>query len=304
MKIVTAGADYLDIDAYAGCAAYAKLLQLQGRDAKAASTASLNMSIPKSLRALEVDFASLYEASSTDEFILIDISDPDHFDAFVDTERVVEIIDHHMPHVDLWREKIGQAAQIEPIGAASTLVFERWKEAGMLSRMDASTATLLAAAILDNTLNFQAKITNQRDHAAFEKLSEIASLEAGWAKEYFTECQEHILKNIQKALHEDTKKLRYEAPLGDFAFGQLALWDAGDVLSSEKAAIDDVLLELCPRWMINIIDISQGVSFVAANDEDLLSLASSRLSGELLEGNIFKTQHVWLRKEIRMEFSS
>ena len=42
MKIVTAGSRYIDIDAYAGCIAYANLLNLKGIQAKAVSTAKIS----------------------------------------------------------------------------------------------------------------------------------------------------------------------------------------------------------------------------------------------------------------------
>lgn len=47
--IVTSGKRYIDIDAYASCIAYAKLLRLKGKNAKAISTANLNESITNSL---------------------------------------------------------------------------------------------------------------------------------------------------------------------------------------------------------------------------------------------------------------
>ncbi len=46
MKVVTSGAAYLDIDAYACCIAYAELLNHQGVEARAVSSAPLNASIP------------------------------------------------------------------------------------------------------------------------------------------------------------------------------------------------------------------------------------------------------------------
>ena len=50
MIVVTSGSAYLDIDAYAGCIAFAQLLNLQGLEAKAISSAPLNQSISQTLR--------------------------------------------------------------------------------------------------------------------------------------------------------------------------------------------------------------------------------------------------------------
>lgn len=49
MRVVTSGSAYLDIDAYACCIAYAELLNRQGIEARAVSSAPLNFSICKSV---------------------------------------------------------------------------------------------------------------------------------------------------------------------------------------------------------------------------------------------------------------
>ena len=54
MIVVTSGSKYLDIDAYAGCIAYAKLLNLKGIKAKAISSAKQNGSITPYLLDLNV----------------------------------------------------------------------------------------------------------------------------------------------------------------------------------------------------------------------------------------------------------
>ena len=69
MKIVTSGRRYIDIDAYAGCIAYANLLNLKGISAKAVSTAKINESITPSLLKLSNKLEQ-YEKSDNDEFII------------------------------------------------------------------------------------------------------------------------------------------------------------------------------------------------------------------------------------------
>ena len=49
MKIVTSGNRYIDIDAYAGCIAYASMLKMKNIEAKAVSTAKINESVTPSL---------------------------------------------------------------------------------------------------------------------------------------------------------------------------------------------------------------------------------------------------------------
>lgn len=69
MKIVTSGANYLDIDAYACAVAYVELLKLQGEDAIAFSTAPLNESISTTVRSWNAPLTNDYSPSDDDTFI-------------------------------------------------------------------------------------------------------------------------------------------------------------------------------------------------------------------------------------------
>ena len=167
MKIVTSGAKYIDIDAYAGCVAYAELLQFKGEKALAVCTAPLNESVSDTVRSWNAPIKSVYEPSEDDEFILIDVSEPEQFEEIVNLEKVSEVLDHHPGLEQYWHEKIGDKAIIEFIGAACTLVYESWKSSDLLDKMSVTSARLLICGILDNTLNFGAKVTNPRDVEAY-----------------------------------------------------------------------------------------------------------------------------------------
>jgi nanoRNase/pAp phosphatase (c-di-AMP/oligoRNAs hydrolase) len=95
MRIITAGYTYSDIDVYGGIIAYAELLRKQGINARAVTTATLNDSIPPLVRAWKVDLAREYTPSPDDSYTLIDVSEPDYFEKFVDLGRIDEVIDHH-----------------------------------------------------------------------------------------------------------------------------------------------------------------------------------------------------------------
>lgn len=205
MRIVTACFTYVDIDAYAGCIAYAELLRLQGIAAQAVSTAPTNKSVSKTLLSWKPNILSSHIPSSSDSYTLIDISDPEWFEKFVNLQRVDEVIDHHPGFEEYWQKRIGNRATIETVGAACTQVYEKWKTSGMLHKISASSAGLLMCGILDNTLNLKANITTQRDHDAYNDLLHFANLPADWPAQYFTEVQEAILEDAVHAVKNDTK---------------------------------------------------------------------------------------------------
>ncbi len=210
MKIITSGSRYVDIDAYAGVVAYAELLRTQGMQSQALSTAVWNESISKTVRSWQAPLKTDYEPNGKDTFTLIDVSDPEHFDKAVDLEKVDEVIDHHLGFEDYWQERIGERAHIEFIGAACTLVYERWVAAGVADKMSETSAKLLVSGILDNTLNFKARVTTERDKVAYEALVAHAKIPDGWTEQYFTECQEAILADAEMSIRNDSKLLAFK----------------------------------------------------------------------------------------------
>ena len=297
MVIVTSGARYIDIDAYACAVAYAELLRLLGEDVQAASTATWNESISQSMIALHAPFVTEYQASADDNYIIVDVSDPTQFDKIVDVDRVAEVLDHHPGFEEYWTDRIADKSRIDFIGAAATLIYERWAATDMLEHMSKESAELLAAAILDNTLNFGAGVTTERDKDAYKFLSEHASLDDAWLANYFTECQEAIVADLAESLRNDTKFLKFSGLQDELCLGQMVVWDAKSIIASELNVISDTLGNMRGSWLANLVSISEGRSyFLSDNDEVkqwLEPLVKVKFDGELAVAD-----RLWLRKEI------
>ena len=158
--IVTAGANYLDIDAYACMVGLSELLRLRGENAIAWSAAAHNYSVCTSLVEEGQMLRELPQDWEEDgRYIIVDVSDPDYLQKTVPLENVVAVYDHHVGFESYWESRIGENARIEFIGAAATLIYREWKKAGLQDQMTLSTARLLIAAILDNTLNLTSSNT-------------------------------------------------------------------------------------------------------------------------------------------------
>ena len=264
MIVVTAGSAYLDIDSYAGCIAYAELLNLQGHQAVAASTAPLNYSITKDVLRNDIDL-NAYKPTPSDEFVLVDISVKEFFDPIAVSDKVVEIIDHHPGHEAYWKERLGEKAQIETIGAACTQVHERWMAANMLESMKPTTAKMLAAGILDNTLNFTASVTKDRDHSAYADLKRIAGLGDDFPAKYFSEVQRAIEADLENAIKTDTKTIT-ETDNVPRTFGQIVAWDGAAIAHRESGRIASVMEKIDDDWGVNVISISEEKSYFVAKN--------------------------------------
>lgn len=296
MHVVTSGIPFIDIDAYASMVALAELLRLQGEDAVAASSATLNSSIPTSLRGLDVQFKSNYKPSPDDIFTFVDLSDLKHFDFNANPDKVVTVVDHHLGFQDYWKEKLGAKARIEFIGAACTQVYELWAEAGLLHQMNQDSAKLLASGILDNTLNLKADITTERDQAAYAGLAEHAGLASDWPEQYFSECQAHTLADIEHAIINDAKTVDYPRR-GKTRVGQIALWDVGEFIKSNRELIGRVLSGEGLPWFMNFIDVQSGRSVFLCEDPDIKTWLENLLAVEF-ENDLATAGRMWLRKEI------
>lgn len=294
MKIVTSGSRYIDIDAYASCIAYAKLLNLKGEQAKAVSTAKTNKSITPSLLNLDINLEE-YEKDNNDEFIIIDVSNKEYFDNIVDENKIIEIIDHHVGYEEYWKNKLGEKANIEFIGAVATLIVELYEKEKLIEKISKDIAYLLMSAILDNTLNFKAKVTTDRDKVAYKKLEKIVEGKENYAEKYFLECQLSIENNLQKAIENDTK-IENVNPLLPRIFGQLTIWDKKNILDN-KSIIYDTLDNIGREWMMNLICLKDGKSYIIAPNFEAQKKLEKLLNGRF-QNDIMKLDNVLLRKEI------
>ena len=297
MRIITAGASYSDIDVYGGITAYAELLQKQGIPARAVTTAVLNDSIPPSVRAWNVALERTYTPQPDDTYTLIDISEPEYFEDFVDLDHIDEIIDHHPGLEDFWHKRIGDHALIESVGAACTQVTEKWEQAGLMHQISETSARLLMCGILDNTLNFGAVITIERDHKAYATLEKYANLPDDWPTQYFHECEQVILQDLATSLKNDTKTPTLKTYPYPAAIGQFALWDAGAIAKKSEAIFKQVISAREPHWFMNAISIGENKSYLVTDVPEMKQWLSDVL-GVTFVGNIAEADHMWLRKEI------
>jgi len=291
MIVVTSEKKYIDIDAFASCIAYRELLRLQGKDAVAITGAVINESVAPSLRKL-AGFDT-YELRGDEDFVVFDVSNPEFLDETVDKGRIIELVDHHAGFEGCWGDV--KLVQIEKIGAVATVVFERYREAGMLERLRPGLAKLLMAAILDNTLNFKAKTVTERDKEAYMELMKIAGEDEGFAERYFLECQAEVERDLVTAIKNDTK-IEKVGSVFPGVIGQLLCWD-GEKFLTRAEEISAVLSGIDVRWIMNLISLKDGRSYVLVSDggaaEEVL-----RLFDGVQEGDVVVLPEVWLRKEI------
>ncbi len=92
----------------------------------------------------------------------------------VETAEIVEILDHH--HIGSIETKLPVTAIFDPVGSTSTLVIERFGQAG--EEPEQATALMLLGAILSDTVLLTSPTTTDRDHRATAYLEDLLDLDA------------------------------------------------------------------------------------------------------------------------------
>lgn len=295
--IITAGSTYLDIDAYACMVAMAELLNLQGIPALAFSEAPCNYSVCSSLTMegqIACKLPSDFDGNDA-KYIIVDVSDPEFLKNSVPLDRVIAVYDHHVGFEDYWTSRIGDGSYIEFIGAAATLIYREWERAGLTHEMKISTAKLLIAAILDNTLNLTSSNTTPEDIEVFRALCAYADVGEEFRASYFSEVQKSVEADLKNALFGDIKTVR-DNPILPPRVAQLCVWNAESVL----ARLDEVrswFAPLCEPWMINLIDLSGNCCYFVCEDENY-GEKIARVFDVRFEAGIAKTKEPYLRKQI------
>lgn len=288
--------NYADIDVYASIIAYANLLNQRSKPAKTYIPVIPNYSVPNTLRLSDQE-GKAFDFQPEDQAIILDISDPDAINQLVADEQILELIDHHPGYENYWRERIGKRVIIEPIGAVATSIFEWWGECWDYKKMSPSIAKLLLGAILDNTLNFNAKITTGRDRKAATKLAEIAKTTlADFTTWYFSAVSDTITANLQDALLKDCKVIQSPVDNSTLAFYQLALWDATGI-SSRASEVINIARSRSLSWLVSIISISEKKNYILTSSSKLAEYFSQLLKLHS-QGNWLVSSQLHLRKEI------
>lgn len=293
VHIVTGGQN-TDADVLACAVAYTELLKREGKKTYAVITENFTMSVTPEILSWKPSFFTSYDFKGDEVFIMVDISDPQYFSDFVDHDRIGEIYDHRPGHQNLWKEKISNNSHIEMVGACGTLIWEAFKDRGHADKITQTSARLLLASIVSNTLNFKNAVTTERDISAYTELLPFTDLSDAWREKYFKDQDSLLLQNFAHYLEVDTKSKGEE-----IVMGQIELWDGRPVLKNHLTEMQQLLNKNPgkPRF-ITIPSISENKNYFYTNDLSTKKLLEEKMKVKF-DGDIAETKELLLRKQIR-----
>lgn len=224
-----------------------------------------------------------------DKFIIVDASDIIGMPGIIRPEDVIEVIDHRTTHraAELFpHAKI----QIEPVGAAATLIFEKFQE-----DIPDNAMALIYGAIFSNTLNFKAAVVSQRDLAAVNYIEHHLNIK-GLISEMFEYKTKYLADNLAEVLRDDFKVF------GKLAILQIEGYDFSNLVVGKIGVIKEVLMELKQTYNLKYIfltaaDIKNNHNIFVTIDEPTKTLLAKTMSLSF-DGNIARNDKLLLRKEM------
>lgn len=305
--VITSGSAYVDIDALACSLSLSFLYGREGVESRVVHTGILNNTIPDSYKErVKGLYLNEYEPEGEPRFVVVDVSDPDYIESFVDSENIEGIYDHHFGFESYWKERIGDRSRIEHVGACATLVWELIFQRGLCRDVPAICLELMCLAIVANTLNFQSNTTSDRDRLAISQIEEAGISVPEMTRRYYEEVGGKIVDDFKGSVLSDLKKLRLSDDRTLF-IGQVELLDSSalsevwdDFLNEFGSVIGDRFGCKDPMWLILVSDISMGKSLMVSRCARAKNLIS-RVFSVCFDGDVAVANRLWMRKEFVRE---
>ena len=228
-----------DMDGIALMYAYTEFLRKRGEQADYYFEGTMKKEAEIVLNKFNIKLNNVTRIEDKDKIVLVDTNYLTEIPKTIKRENIVEIIDHH--NRDSWLENRNDInVQIELIGAAATLVAERFKNENI--EISRESAILLYYGIISNTMNLKIKLTNQKD-------IEMAK----WLKQQAQEITDEITTGIfvEKSQIGDTLREEMEVEFKD-QFMTIS-WSMGQLeVANVEEFLEKYLMLLVKKMMLNL----------------------------------------------------
>jgi manganese-dependent inorganic pyrophosphatase len=286
-----------DLDGFGGAVAYAEFLDHQGQSADILIVDQPSLEVEFLMNKFNFSYPEeVLNPQDYDKVVLVDASQLFALHGILDKNKVVEIIDHRI--VNDAAEFQNAQIQIDSIGAAATIIAEKFYDAGI--QPSQKSAILLCGAIFSNTLNFKSSNTHDRDRKMSGWL--LGQIDNG--EELFREM--FLYKSnlegdkLKKRIIDD---LAQPKDLGfSLGVGQLEIVGVKKLITERKEDIlqflEDVKQEVgLNQIFLSIIDLDEECNYFISTDEQIKVILSSIFDIDF-QDNIAYRPGLIMRKQI------
>jgi manganese-dependent inorganic pyrophosphatase len=294
MPMIVTAYENPDVDGTACAYAYAEFLNKQGTEALAVVFGVPHREAQFVMKEFKIEGFAKGEEHLAEKVVLVDASDLRGLSDKLAPNQVIEIIDHRKIHE---AEKFPNAkSQIELVGSAATLIAEKFKAASIEPSEEA--AALLFSAIVSNTINFQAKVTTDRDQEMAEWLQSFVEIPDDYVHRMFAD-KSAFTKNLKETMEDDYAMFDFGKQVG---IAQLEIVDVDNFIDKNKEEIQEALktlkkekeMKLC---FLTTIDLEKGFNVFVTIDDETEQILSQVLNISFDERKA-KREGIIMRKEI------
>ena len=296
MEILVIGHKNPDTDSICSAIAYSELKNKLGQNTKPVRAGELNKETEFVMDYFKSEIPALNPDISGRDVILVDHNERTQTADGFEGAKILELIDHHI--IANFNVDEPLKVRMEPVGCTSTIIFDMYKENGLLP--DKITAGLMLSAIISDTLLFKSPTCTEKDTIAGRELSKIAEIDlAVYGVEMLKAGTALDDKTINELLNMDMKIF----DVNDFKIG-IAQINAVD----EKAILakkEEILLEISNimksdnlnmfMFVVTNILTNNSMGLVAGEKQEIVEKAfnSKIINSELtLEGIVSRKKQI------------
>ena len=296
MKKIITSYNGPDLDGVACMFAYEEYLKNKGENAHYYINGKPKEEVKIVCDILNIHLNSLKNWEKPSEAVLVDLNNVKIL-KFIKPEEVVEIIDHHVK-TESCNLCVNAKVQIELLGAAATLVAERFKNENI--KISRESAILLYYAIISNCINLKAKTTKRKDIEMTD-----------WLKNNCAEISEEKIEEIfrkKSILKDENLREDMEARIvlnfkgKRLIAAQLEITDVEDFLKEKEEKIRNILKQIKKEEKLNqifidCIDILKGTSIILTVDTETENFLGEMFNFKFKAGKS-KQKELVTRKDI------
>ena len=216
------------------------------------------------------------------KLILVDHNEKSQAVYGIEDAEILEIIDHH---------RLGTIETMnpvffrnQPLGCTATIIYQMYNEHGL--KPDATTAGLLCAAIISDTLMYRSPTCTEPDRKAASELAAIAGIDIEtFAHAMFKAGSNLMSKTTKEICYQDFKKFKIDDVM--IGIGQINSVNGsefdelkGRVISELPEVMKDNNLQMVFFMLTNIMKESSEIVFAGRNAGELLKDAFNAEPGE------------------------
>lgn len=289
-----------DLDCVASAYAYSEYLNKKGDQADYYISGIVQSEVDIVCKLFNISLSNNIENIDNMPIVVVDTNTFSSID-FVNPDHIIEIIDHHPRSNDEYKNAI---INIEQIGAVCTLIAEKYRTDKIgISR---ESAILLYYGIVSNTVNFNSKVTTQRDIDICDWLKkQCPEIDESIISKIFEEKSKFDIQDLRRVMEVEEK---FTLGSDEIIIGQLEIVNAKEFLEQHKERMDNILDDVkeqyeVPFVFMNIIDILNGYHMIYSPYSDTRDFLQRKYQIPF-DGDTSLEDKIVLRKEIKQYLKS